>query len=165
MSTSASITYRYRVAPADRQRVREIVQSTGFFSTDEIDVAVELVDECLTNGPAASGYWFVFAEQDGKTLGYACYGPIAATACSYDLFWIAVDDACRGQGLGRKLMNESERLILASGGHRVYVETSSRPQYLPTRAFYERCGYQQDAFLEEFYAPGDGKIILVKAIY
>lgn len=164
MNAPTDCRFRYEVEPADRERVRAIVASTGFFSPAEIEVAVELVDDCLAEGPAGSGYWFVFAEVAGKTVGYASYGPIAATECSYDLYWIAVDDACRGSGLGRRLMDEAERLILAAGGHRVYVETSSRPQYLPTRAFYERCGYSQDALLEDFYAPGDGKVILVKAI-
>lgn len=164
MNAPPACRFRYEVAPADRDRVGAIVASSGFFSPAETAVAVELVDECLSKGPAASGYWFVFAEADGRTLGYACYGHIAATECSYDLYWIAVDEACRGQGLGRRLMDEAERLILAAGGHRVYVETSSRPQYLSTRTFYQRCGYRQDALIEDFYAPGDGKVILVKAI-
>jgi hypothetical protein len=46
----------------------------------------------------------------------------------------------------------------------VYVETSSRDQYEPTRRFYLKCGYRVDAVLEDFYAPGDGKVIFVKAL-
>ncbi len=160
---SCAVTYRYDAGPADRENVRRIVESSGFFYPAEVDVAVELVDERLAKG-APSGYHFVFAECDGRTVGYACYGPIAATAASYDLYWIAVEQSCRGKGLGRLLLVETERLIGQSGGRRVYIETSNRPQYLPTRGFYERCGYALEAVLRDFYAPGDDKAIFVKAL-
>jgi ribosomal protein S18 acetylase RimI-like enzyme len=129
----------------------------------EIDVAVELVDERLKRGPA-SGYFFAFTEVDGRVAGYSCYGPIACTVHSYDLFWIAVHKDFQGQGLGRLLLEESERLIAAAGGHRIYVETSSRDQYLPTRTFYEHCRYRREATLEDFYGPSDAKVVYVKVV-
>ncbi len=155
--------FRYQARESDPAAVRRIVESTGFFRPDEVDVAVELVEERLAKGDA-SGYFFVFAEADGRTLGYACYGPIACTVGSYDLYWIAVDHDFQGQGWGRRLLAESERLIRERAGRRIYVETSGRPQYAPTRAFYERCGYQVAAVLEEFYDRGDDKVVLLKAV-
>jgi GNAT superfamily N-acetyltransferase len=157
------IKLRDDVAAADASHVRRIVESTGFFHGYEVDVAVELVDARLAQGPA-SGYHFVFAEVHGETIGYACYGPIACTQASYDLYWIAVEEGKRGSGLGRKLLEASEQRIAAAGGLRVYVETSSKPQYEPTRQFYLRCGYHIEATLVDFYAPGDGKVIFVKAL-
>lgn len=159
----AAITFRYEATPADRQHVRRIVESTGFFSPAEVGVAVELVDERLAKGPA-SGYYFIFAEKAGQVLGYSCYGPIAATTDSFDLYWIAVDNHLRGKGLGRRLMAESERRIAQAGGRGVYVETSNRPQYQPTRNFYERFGYDRAAVLTDFYGPGDDKVIYVKRV-
>ena len=73
-------------------------------------------------------------------LGYTCYGPIALTAGSYDLYWIAVDKSTQGLGLGRTLLEKSEQIIRQEGGRRIYIETSTRPPYAPTRAFYERSG-------------------------
>lgn len=157
------VTLRQDVLPADATRVREIVASTGFFHDHEIDVAVELVDERLGKGPA-SGYHFVFAECEGRVAGYACYGPIACTAHSYDVYWIAVHLDFQGQGLGRMLLAESERRIASAGGRRVYVETSGREQYAPTRRFYERSGYCREAVLTEFYGPGDDKVIYLKTV-
>jgi GNAT superfamily N-acetyltransferase len=157
------IALRETVRPADRDAVRRLVDSTGFFFPHEIDVAVELVDERLSKGDP-SGYFFVFADAGNKTVGYTCYGPIACTVGSYDLFWIAVDDACRGRGLGRRLLAASEACIARAGGRRIYIETSGRPQYEPTRAFYERCGYVCEAVLRDFYAPGDDKCIYVKDV-
>ncbi len=72
-SGSATFSIREEVLETDRRAVREIVESTGFFSASEADVAVELVDERLARGPVC-GYHFVFAERDGEVLGYACFG-------------------------------------------------------------------------------------------
>ncbi len=157
------ISFRRQVRPADAAEVRRVVVSTGFFNEEEVEVAVELVDERLAKGER-SGYYFVFAEQAGRFLGYACFGPIPGSATSHDLYWIVVDDALRGQGLGRKIMAAAEADIGEMGGRRVWVDTSSRDQYAPTRAFYERCGYRLAARLEEFYAPGDDKVIFQKTL-
>ena len=161
--STPSIDFRHNASPGDLEVVRRIVSATRFFRDDEVAIAVELVDERLAKG-TASGYHFVFAELDGVTAGYACYGPIACTLWSYDLFWIAVDPAYQRHGLGRKLVAESERLIREAGGRRVYLETSGKEQYAPTRGFYERCGYALGAELTEFYGPGDSKLIYVKAL-
>ena len=62
------------------------------------------------------------------------------------------------------LMQRTEEMIRARGGRRVYIETSSRPQYEPTRGFYRRCGYHEAAHLPDFYGPGDGKLIYVRGL-
>ena len=153
----------YEVRPDDREIVRRLVESTGVFSPVEIDVAVELVDDRLKRGPQ-SGYHFVFAEQEGRTVGYTCYGPIALTAASWDLYWIAVDKAMHGRKVGRLLLERTEELIREAHGGQVYIETSNRHHYAPTRGFYLRCGYTQEALLKDFYAPGDDKVIYVKGL-
>lgn len=159
----AAPRWRYEVLPGDRDAVRRLTESTGVFYPFEIDVAVELVDERLARG-AASGYDFVFAEEDGRTIGYACFGPIAMTQGSFDLYWIAVEKGRQGCGLGRRLLAEGERLMAASGGRQVYIETSGRDVYEPTRRFYTRCGYRIAGVLNDFYALGDDKVIFVKEL-
>ncbi len=161
MSNTQTVTLRHTVTPKDREHVRAIVESTGMFRPDEVDVAVELVDERLAKGEP-SGYYFVFAELGGQVVGYACYGPIACTVSSYDLFWIAVRHDLQGAGVGRKMIEQCERLIQEAGGNRIYIDTSGRAQYTPTRRFYERCGYTLEANLKDFYAPGDDRVIFVK---
>ena len=158
-----TLIFREDVLPDDVEHVRDIAASTGFFFEAEIEVAVELVQERLTKG-LASEYYFVFAEQDDKVVGYTCFGPIACTLASYDLYWIAVHNDARGKGIGKKLLLKSEACIAAQGGQRVYIETASRKQYEPTRKFYLSCGYREEAVLEDFYAPGDGKVIYVKVL-
>jgi GNAT superfamily N-acetyltransferase len=154
---------RYEVRAEDRDAVRRLVESTGVFSPVELDVAVELVDDRLKRG-RQSDYQFVFADEEERTVGYACYGPIALTAASYDLYWIAVDKAMHGRKVGRLLLERTEELIRGAGGRQIYIETSNRHQYEPTRGFYLRCGYQQAALLKDFYGPGDDKVIYAKGL-
>ena len=161
--SAASISFREDVRASDCKDIRRIVSSSGFFSRGEIETAVELVEERLTRGDA-SGYHFLIAEWSGRMVGYTCFGPIPCTQASYDLYWIAVDDGCRGRGLGKAILKRTEDLIAGRGGLRIFVETSSRDQYEPTRAFYRNCGYREEARLEEFYAPGDDKVIFVKSL-
>jgi D-alanine-D-alanine ligase len=157
------IKLRHEVKPSDAKGIRSLTEATGFFYPYEIDVAEELVLERLSKG-AASGYHFVLAEQDQRLVGYTCYGPIACTAASYDFYWIAVHPDMQGKGLGKILVNETERLIKEAKGERVYVETSQRPLYDSTRAFYERSGYVAESLLKDFYGPGDGKVTYSKAL-
>ncbi len=163
-SPLSGVTYRSNPRPSDRTAVRRMVAGTGFFSPAEIAIAVELVDDRLSRG-RRSDYRFLFAERKDLPIAYTCYGAIDGTWSSYDLYWIVVRNDLRKIGIGRDLMKRTEDRILRSKGSRVYVDTSSRDQYAPTRAFYVRCGYRQAAVLPDFYAPGDGKVIYEKILH
>jgi len=158
-----SIIYRAVVRPSDRDDVRRLVESSGFFSEAEIDIAAELVEEHLMKG-VQSGYEFLFAEHSGKVIGYVCFGPVPATASSYDMYWLAVHNDFRRLRIGTSLMAQAEELIRVQGGQRIYIETSSRDQYSTTRMFHRTCGYREEAVLKDFYSPGDDKVIYVKAV-
>lgn len=154
---------RYELQARDPERIRHIIQATGFFTDAEIQVAEELAQERLSRG-SSSGYHFVMVDRDDSLIGYTCYGPIACTLSSYDIYWIAVQPESQGGGLGRRLIEETERLIRKSGGTRIYVETSQRSQYNGTRAFYSNMDYRLEAVIPDFYAPGDGKVIFCKVL-
>lgn len=156
-------TYRQQIQPSDTEAIAGIVESSGFFSDEEIEIAIQLAEEKMDQKEASS-YRFLFAEDDHRVLGYTCYGLIPATSFSYDIYWIVVANDLQGQGLGKLLMAETEKLIGSSGGRQIYAETSSRDQYNPTHKFYESCGYRQEAFLKNFYSEGDGKIIYAKVL-
>ena len=157
-------TYTFREQPvaSDIAGVRSILNTSGFFNTEEQEVGVALVRERLEQGHKCE-YFFQFAEHEGTLRGYTCFGPIPGTQSSYDLYWIAVEVSYRGQGLGKMLLRETEQEIGRRGGTRVYIETSSTDLYLPTRSFYLHNGYELEAELKDYYAPGDNKLIYVKA--
>jgi ribosomal protein S18 acetylase RimI-like enzyme len=162
-SQVSKIQFRETPLAGDVEDIRRIVASTNFFNNEELDIAVELIEERLKKG-VKSGYYFLFAEFNNKVVGYVCYGPIDGTVNSYDLYWIAVDNEHRALGIGKELMFKTEQLIKQQGGSRVYVETSSREQYMPTRKFYLGCDYYIEAQLKDFYGPNDDKCMFVKVI-
>ena len=151
--------------PAHRARVASILDATGVFRGEEIDVALELFDESFPRDarPADSSYSFVGAfAADDELVGYACYGPTPDTDRTFDLYWIAVDPAAQGTGGGTTLLTEVEQRLEERKARMLVVETSSRPEYAPTRAFYEKRGYAETARMREFYAPGDDRVIFTK---
>ena len=154
---------RTDLRPEDRAPLEQLLRLTGFFNPQELQVALELVDERLAHGEK-SHYRFLVLEDEASVVAYACWGVIPGTVASADLYWIAVQPERQGQGLGKTLMDAAETWMAREGRIRVYLETSTRPQYAPTRAFYLRCGYEIAAELPDFYAPGDGKAIFLKIL-
>ncbi|HEX7940154.1 MAG TPA: GNAT family N-acetyltransferase [Gemmatimonadaceae bacterium] len=152
--------------PRDRARVAELLVSTGVFSDEEVGVALQLfdvsVDERAARRPDAPepDYEYTGAFEGKRLLGYACAGPTPATDGTFDLYWLAVDPAAQGQGVGRSIVRDVERQLRERGARMLLVETSSRPDYSKTRAFYARCGYTEAARIRDFYAPADDRIML-----
>ncbi|MGE4221421.1 MAG: GNAT family N-acetyltransferase [Alphaproteobacteria bacterium] len=159
----APLEWRETARFEDIESVRRIVAETDMFSAEETAIAAELVEERLRQGPA-SGYEFLFAEAGGRLLGYTCFGPIPGATDRWDLYWIVVRRHGQRGGLGRELMRRSEDIMAARGASRVYVDTSSAPHYVGTRAFYLAIGYDVAAELPDFYRDGDGKTIFLNRL-
>ncbi len=163
MEEKSNLVFRTEVLPSDVETVRTICASTGNFFPAEVNVAAELVTERLAKGEE-SGYYFVFAEENATVVGYTCYGPIACTEASFDLYWIAVDPVHQKKSIGRALMERTECAVATMRGKRIYVETSGKPGYLSTRLFYQHCGYNLESVLKDFYSSGDDKVIFLKCL-
>jgi D-alanine-D-alanine ligase len=159
----AGLDVRRTLAPVDREPLEALIRATGFFNPEEIEVALELVDDRLAEGEA-SHYRFLVGEREGRVAGYACWGPIPGTLAAADLYWIVIHPDFQGQGAGAALLRAAEEWLAAEARARIYVETSTRPQYQPTRAFYLACGYRLVSELVDFYGPGDGKATFLKVL-
>ncbi len=175
------------LSAADRPRIAEILSGSRVFSREEIEVALEVFDEGqeergTRNEEAATrhrglmpesalppssflvpSYLFLGAFTPEEVLvGYACWGPTPATDRTWDLYWIAVDTALQGAGIGTILLQEVERRLVGQHARMLIAETSSRSDYSATRRFYQRLGYREAARVRDFYAPGDDRIMFVK---
>ncbi len=157
-----NVTFRDTVRSSDPEAIFHLTESCGLFYPEETAVARELAEERLSRG-TVSGYEFLFAETDAIVIGYTCFGPIPLTLGRFDLYWIAVQKNHQASGIGRRLLALTELRIQEMKGRRVYVETSSRNPYAPTHGFYQSSGYIREAILKDFYAPGDDKVIYMKA--
>lgn len=155
--------YRDNILEQDAETVRSIVSSTGLFNGEEVDIAVELVEERIRRG-ARSGYYFHFACRDSQVLGFSCLGPIPGSYRRFEIYWIAVDALYQGMGIGKTLIQKSEQTIRDMGGVKVYIESSSREEYGPAHAFYQNRGYVKISTLKDYYSIGDSKVIFMKSL-
>ncbi len=152
--------------PSDRSPIEKMVVTSGKFNDVEIATALELVEEALEEGEE-SGYIFAVLETGSASpavKGYACYGPVPLTEGVYDLYWIVVDPASQGTGLGRYLIQYVERDVVNRGGRMILIETSSQETYGATVRFYERSGYHLAARIRNFYKIGDDKLVFQKEL-
>src|SRR5438128_1396264 len=112
------------IEPSDRAPIEGLLQRIENFSAEEVQVALELIDGSLA-GPH-TGYQVMVAEEEGALLGYLCFGPTPMTERTFDLYWVAVDSASRGRGVGRALCRALEEKIELGGGGIIRVETSTQ---------------------------------------
>ena len=147
------------VGRAHRAQFEQLTRGTGLFREEEVATAVELLDESLAGD---DDYQFVGAFADDQLVGYACWGATPGTIATSDLYWIVVERERQGGGIGSQLLSEVERRLAADRRRLVVVETSSRADYAPTRAFYEARGYTRTATIPGYYAPGDDLVVFTK---
>jgi ribosomal protein S18 acetylase RimI-like enzyme len=148
----------------DGDDIRRITSTSGFFSVDEVATVDELWDEYTLRGTQASGYYFIVFKDEGKILGFACYGPHPLTQSTYDLYWIITAKDAKGRGVGKALMTQVEQKVAAFGGTLLIAETSGMELYASTRGFYEKLGYLKEAVIRNFYAPGDDLVMYTKKL-
>ncbi len=158
---------------ADATRILDITRRTGVFREDELGIAAEVfadgakaAAEAKAAGPGHTGelpYYLLGAELNGALIGWICWGRTPCTEGTWDLYWLAVDPLAQGHGVGRLLVEEMERRLRGKA-RLISVDTSGRPDYTPTRAFYERVGYTAVAVVPDFYAPGDDQVIFTKKL-
>lgn len=151
-----------KLEPPDREAVAALLRSDDTFREDEVEVALELVDDALARPDR--DYRVLVCEDEGRVLGYICYGKTPMTAATFDLYWVATHVAARGRGIARRLMNAMEDEILRLGGSIVRLETSQTEAYGAARGFYERASYREVGRIEDFYMPGDDLLIFAKRL-
>lgn len=142
---------------AHRALILDLLRRTPEFRPEDVDVAVELVDDALGGG---TDYRFVVDEGDGDALlGYACFGATPMTEGTFDLYWIAVEPAAKRSGVGRRLLERVEADLRRDGARLVRIETEGGDAYAATRGFYERVGYETLATIRDFYAIGRDLVV------
>ena len=143
--------------------IMAMTQRAAVFNEKEVDTVTELL-EGYEEGPEISGYYFLSCRENGKVIGYACWGPRELSGNGYDLYWICADPAVHSKGVGRALMSAVEDEIRQRNGVWLVIETSDTDHYAPARRLYERCGYALAMLLKDFYHDGDGLCTYTKRL-
>ena len=150
------------ITKQDRQPVLEVIHSTGMFTKEEEQVATEVIDICLTKSGQQDYVIVVIENEQGAIAGYLCYGFKPMAEGVVDLYWLAIHPGKHRQGYGKALIQWVEKTVQEKKGRLILIETSSRDKYAPTRHFYQRLGYIENARIREFYRPGDDLLIYGK---
>jgi len=162
MSTN-EIIYRKETKESDLEDFNEVLKSSGFFYDYEIEAAEDFLKYQLEDGDE-SGIHYFMAEDNGKMVGFICFGFDSCTQYTYLLYWMAVHNDCRGKGVGKILLQKFEEFVIAKGAKKIVGETSGRELYEPTRAFYVKNGYKLAAEISDYYSVGDSRVTIVKDV-
>ncbi|MDD5643879.1 MAG: N-acetyltransferase [bacterium] len=152
-----------KLRAADLPQLKALINNISNFKRSEKDCAMELIRFALKH-KKQSDYIIYTAKVNCIAAGFIIYGMIDLTMGCYDLYWIAVHNDYRDNGIGKSLIQSMERNIKKDKGRAVFIETSSKPDYSSTRIFYEKCGYKKAAVIKDFYDKNDHKIIYRKNI-
>ena len=148
--------------PVDIDPITELVEATGVFRNDEIDVAVELMDIAASQPNQKDYILFSGIDEQNTVVGYYCVGPTPMTQSTFDLYWIAVHPQHHGKNFGTQLLQHCEALVKSKNGTLMVAETSSQTKYEPTRKFYLKNQYTESARIQNYYMPGDDLMIYTK---
>ena len=154
------LTYR-RAEERDHQEILDISAGVEVFTAEEVETVDELLD-CFLHQPEQEDYLFFVAVEDQRVLGFICVGPTSLTDRTYDLYWIAVSKRQHNKGVGRNLLHFTEDYLRGQGVRLIVLETSGTAPYAPTRAFYERVGYDGHLAARDYYKDGDDLWIYAK---
>jgi ribosomal protein S18 acetylase RimI-like enzyme len=146
----------------DVAELTEIVRATKVFRDEEVDVAVELMEIAANDKDQKEYFLYSYVDDSGKLQGYYCVGPTPLTQTTFDLYWIAVHPSVQRKKIGNELLRHCEEQVQNMGGKVLVVETSSQQKYEPTRKFYLRQHYTEEACIKDYYAEGDDLIIFTK---
>ncbi len=137
---------------------------TRAFTSEEIEVAMELIDVVLKDQTQKDYQIHCLADDQDQTIGYICYGPTPMTQGTFDLYWIAVDPDFQEQGVGSNLLSFLEEVIGVKGGRMILADTSTIPQYEKTRKFYLKNGFQEVARIPDYYHPGNDRVTFCRKL-
>lgn len=157
------IKYSQIINDKDIEEILKIVCDVNVFNKEEIDIAKELLEGAKK--PLNERYYqVVSAKIDGKMAGYICYAKIGGTDGRYELYWIAVSPDFQRQGIAKALIKQLEDLVARENGKKIIIVTSSKPEYLPARTSYEKCGYVCCATIKDYFSDGDDEVFYEKSI-
>jgi GNAT superfamily N-acetyltransferase len=139
----------------------ELARGTEVFKPLELVALREVLDDYHAT-ERSNGHRSMTYEIGGRPVGFVYYAPAAMAERAWYLYWIVVEQARQGQGIGAELLAYAEQDIRALGARLFLIETSSLPHYEPTRRFYLKHGYELASVLEDFYADGDDLIVFRK---
>jgi ribosomal protein S18 acetylase RimI-like enzyme len=105
-------------------------------------------------------------ERDEKVVGVTGYQSVASTDGTYWLSWTYLDEACRGQGLGKSMVLQLIEKLGEKNGRKLFVKVSDYEDpedgkiYENAFKLYESLGFKEEIVSLDFYDEGENQHIL-----
>lgn len=154
------------LAAGDVASLRRIAVAVGLFQADELGALDERLSGYL-DGTLEGHGWLVAQCREGEVIGAAYFAPEPFSDRVWNLFFVGVTPKHQASGVGRALIEHVEDTLRQAGeasARVLLVETSGLAAFEPTRSFYRRCGYHEEARIRQFYGPDDDKIVFWKSL-
>lgn len=149
--------------PLDRGDVAELLRRVISFEPAEVAAAEVKIGGFLALPPSAPER-VIGAFVGDRLVGLACAGPSSTSVHGWDLYWLAVDPAEHGRGIGARLIEAVDAHAGGHGGRILRAEMSGHPQNLGTLAFYRRAGFSIAGRIPDFYANDDDLVTLYRPL-
>ncbi len=148
----------------DRAKLLSMLIRSQVFTSEEIGVAMELIDIVLKDQGQRDYKIHCMVDAQDQPMGYICYGPVPMTQGTFDLYWIVVDPDFQHQRIGSRLLTFLERSIKEIKGRMILADTSTVPQFEKTQRFYLKNGFQEVARVPDYYQPGNDRVTFCKKV-
>lgn len=145
---------------ADSEAILAIVRDSEQFDEN----GLTHVEETLNNYLAGESDDLWFTADDGEPVGVAYCAPEPVTDGTWNLLMLWTRRDRNGQGHGSALVSYVENILKKRIIRLLIVETSSLPDFAGARAFYDKCGFTEEARIRNFFAAGDDKIVYTKSL-
>ena len=121
-----------KTVPRDASAVLRLAAAEPLFSREDREVVEELLFDYLEETEPGD-YRYLTAIDDGRVVGFACYGPTPLTHGTFDLYWICVSRRQRRRGYGLALNPAGTRAVFwDSINNRISVYQTRNGQILGT---------------------------------
>lgn len=148
----------------DREVLYEMMQNTGVFSVQAINLAMEAIDTYLFNSEENDYRVVVAAEPSGQAVAFACYGPVAGTEGTCRLYWLVVTPAWQHQGIGTQLLEWVEGQMRTEGARLMVLEITSESSHAIFVRFFTERTYKPSGRIRNYFRSGEDILFYVKPL-
>jgi ribosomal protein S18 acetylase RimI-like enzyme len=135
---------------------------SGLFPPDATEEVAAVLASYFEGNLGHDHVWLT--DDDNGPVGVVYFAPERMTEGTWNLYMIAVRPDRQRQGRGAALVHHVEQALIARNARVLLVETSGLASFERTRAFYRKCGYEEEARIRDFYKAGDDKVVFRKAL-
>jgi ribosomal protein S18 acetylase RimI-like enzyme len=148
-----------QTVPSDTHAILSIIKESGQFDDDGLAHVQQTLATHFEDHD--SSIWLTADDGEPVGVAYCAPEPVASGTWNLQMLWTRTDR--QGRGHGAALIQKVGDEIGARGARLLIVETSSLAEFAHARAFYAKCGFEQEATIKNFFAAGDDKVVFTRS--